>query len=60
MNVNFEFPDNEAIENVITCLNYPFDKVIFSGMRRSFGKEKSLETTFYAGSKAFFSKRQIS
>lgn len=29
MNVNFEFPDNEAIENVITCLNYPFDKVFF-------------------------------
>ena len=29
--VNFEFLDEEAIENAITCLNYRMDKVIFFG-----------------------------
>ncbi len=31
MNVNFEFFDKEPIENLITCLNYKMDKVIFFG-----------------------------
>ena len=31
MNVIIEFLDDEPIENVITCLNYSFDKVIFFG-----------------------------
>jgi len=31
MIVNFEFFDDEPIENVITCLHYKFDKVIFFG-----------------------------
>ena len=29
--VNFEFLDEEAIENAITCLNYRMDKVVFFG-----------------------------
>jgi len=29
--INFEFLDNDAIENAITCLNYEMDKVIFFG-----------------------------
>lgn len=31
MIVNFEFFDDEPIENVTTCLHYKFDKVIFFG-----------------------------
>lgn len=31
MVVNFEFLGNEAIENVITCMNFKVDKVIFFG-----------------------------
>lgn len=31
MNVNFEFFDKEPLENLITCLNYKMDKVIFFG-----------------------------
>ena len=31
MVVNIEFLDVEPIENVITCLNYKVDKVIFFG-----------------------------
>ena len=31
MNVNFEFFDKEPLENIITCLNYKMDKVIFFG-----------------------------
>lgn len=31
MKVNFEFLDDEPIENVITCMNYKMDKVIFFG-----------------------------
>ena len=33
MLVNIEFLDQEAIENVITCLNYKVDKVIFFGRK---------------------------
>lgn len=31
MNVNFAFFDKEPLENLITCLNYKMDKVIFFG-----------------------------
>lgn len=31
MNVNFEFFDKEPLENIITCLNFKMDKVIFFG-----------------------------
>jgi hypothetical protein len=31
MVVNFEFLGNEAIENVITCMNFKIDKVVFFG-----------------------------
>lgn len=31
MNVNFEFFDKEPLENLITCLNYKMEKVIFFG-----------------------------
>ena len=31
MVVNFEFLGNEPIENVITCLNYKVDKVVYFG-----------------------------
>lgn len=31
MNVNIEFFDSEPLENLITCLNYKMDKVIFFG-----------------------------
>jgi|GEM_PF-5841886 len=31
MVVNFEFLGNEPIENVVTCLNYAVDKVIYFG-----------------------------
>lgn len=31
MNVNIEFFDSEPLENLVTCLNYKMDKVIFFG-----------------------------
>ena len=31
MNVNIEFFDSEPLENLITCLNFKMDKVIFFG-----------------------------
>ena len=31
MITNFEFFDEEAIENVITCLHFKMDRVIFFG-----------------------------
>lgn len=49
MNVNFEFLDNEAIENVITCLNYPFDKVIFFGYEEIIRKRKKSTERFLKG-----------
>ena len=29
MRVEFEFYDEEPLENIITCLNYQMDKVVF-------------------------------
>lgn len=33
MNINIEFFDSEPMENIITCLNFKMDKVIFFGQR---------------------------
>lgn len=40
MNVNFEFFDKEPIENLITCLNYKMDKVIFFGHSDLMNRER--------------------
>lgn len=39
--VNIEFFDEEAIENVITCLNYKMDKVIFFGYKEIMTAERT-------------------
>lgn len=31
MNINFKFLDNDSLENVITCMHYKLDKVVFFG-----------------------------
>ncbi len=33
MNINIEFFDKEPIENIVTCLNFKMDKVIFFGQK---------------------------
>lgn len=44
MIVNFEFLDEEPIENLITCMNFQIDKVVFFGYRELIErKEKSTE-----------------
>ncbi len=44
MIINFEFLDEEPIENVITCLHYKVDKVIFFGDKEMVAeKKKSME-----------------
>lgn len=45
-NVNFEFLDRTPIENVITCLNYRFDKVIFFGYQEVIDVEKKKTERF--------------
>lgn len=40
MLVNIEFLDDEPIENVITCLNYKIDKVIFFGYAEVIEKQR--------------------
>ena len=44
--VNFEFLDDDAIENVVTCLNYRMDKVIFFGEKEMIA-EKKKELTYF-------------
>lgn len=39
--VNFEFLDDEAIENAVTCLNYRMDKVIFFGEKELIREKKA-------------------
>ncbi|MBQ8279599.1 MAG: DUF1887 family protein [Roseburia sp.] len=41
MIVNFEFLDEEPIENIITCLHYKVDKVIFFGDKELIAEKKS-------------------
>lgn len=40
MVVNFEFLDEEPIENIITCMNFKIDKVVFFGYHEVIQKEK--------------------
>lgn len=40
MNVLIEFLSDEPIENVITCLNYQMDKVIYVGYKESVAEQK--------------------
>ncbi|MBR5127255.1 MAG: DUF1887 family protein [Roseburia sp.] len=46
MLVNFEFFDDEPIENVITCLHYKFDKVIFFGEKKMLDGRKDYTEKF--------------
>lgn len=39
-NVNFEFLGDEPIENVITCMNYKMDKVIYFGFHETIQQQK--------------------
>ena len=45
--VNIEFFDEEAMENVITCLNYKMDKVIFFGYKETMTAERTTSIGTY-------------
>ena len=40
MNTVIEFFDEDPIENLITCMNYQFDKVIYFGHKDSMTQER--------------------
>ena len=44
----FEFLGEEEIENVITCLNYKIDKVVFLGYEKDIRKQKGTLSNFLA------------
>lgn len=44
--VNYEFLGNEAIENVITCLNYHMDRVVFFGYKDLVASQEGKLTDF--------------
>lgn len=44
--VSFEFLDREPIENVITCMHYPVDKVVFFGYHHMIEQMKERTTDF--------------
>lgn len=44
MNVNIEFFDSEPLENLITCLNFKMDKVIFFGHSDTMTESRILDT----------------
>ena len=46
MNVNFEFLGSEPIENVITCMNYEIDKVVYFGYHETIERLKSATENF--------------
>lgn len=46
MLVNFEFLDREPIENMITCLHYKVDKVVYFGYRDLIEEYKSITVSF--------------
>lgn len=46
MIINYEFLSEEAIENVITCMNYKVDKVVFFGFYDTIVKQKK-QTEFF-------------
>lgn len=61
--VNFEFLDDEAIENTVTCLNYRMDKVIFFGSKELIKEKKAalrlfLTETCEVGKKARLSAKE--
>ncbi|MBR0090097.1 MAG: hypothetical protein IJP92_00125 [Lachnospiraceae bacterium] len=49
MNVDFEFLSEQPIENVITCLNFRFDKVVFFGYTDTVRKMKKQTRDFLTG-----------
>lgn len=49
MIVNFEFLGNESIENVITCMNYKVDKVVFFGYNEVVQSQKGPVKEFLCG-----------
>lgn len=46
MNIVIDFLDDDAIENVITCLHYKFDKVIFLGDEEKINKYQAYTKRF--------------
>ncbi|MBR0092282.1 MAG: DUF1887 family protein [Lachnospiraceae bacterium] len=46
MNVDFEFLSEQPIENVVTCLNFRFDKVVFFGYMEAVKKLKKQTKDF--------------
>jgi len=46
MIVNFEFLGNEPIENVITCMNYKIDKVVYFGYQEVIEAQKKATELF--------------
>lgn len=46
MLINFEFFDDEPIENVITCLHHKFDKVVFFGEKKMLDGRKDYTEQF--------------
>lgn len=42
MNVNFEFLSEEPIENIITCMHYRIDKVVFFGYQQTIERQKDI------------------
>ena len=46
MNVNFEFLGEEPIENLITCMNFQIDKVVFFGYKEIIEKQRDIIDRF--------------
>lgn len=46
MNVVFDVLDDDAIENVITCLNFQIDKVVFFGDKETVKRNKKRTENF--------------
>lgn len=46
MNINFEFLDNDAIENIITAMHYKMDKIVFFGEQESIDRNKKKTVNF--------------
>ena len=44
MNVNIEFFDEEPLENLVACLNYKMDKVVYFGYKKTMTEDK-IQTT---------------
>ena len=46
MVVNFEFLDDEPIENLITCMNFKIDRVVFFGYHKTIEEQKDRTEKF--------------